>query len=126
MKLNKTVLRQIESLTNNEDFKQDLWVAHLSGHLHLPTAFQNIKQQHEKSEKFQQRIHKYMLTETSVSMVQLLDNFSGAEKSILYMLLLGYKPNEIGDHYGTSPVRIHQAIHIIQKHSVWNELQTAV
>lgn len=126
MKLNKKVQGQIESLTNNEDFRQDLWVAHLSGQQQLPTILQSIKIQHDKTEEFQHRLHKYTADEFTGSISQLLDNFNSIERSIIYMLILGYKIHEIGDCYGTSIVHIQQSINVIQKHSVWGRLPTLV
>ena len=126
MKLNKEVKAQIESLTNNEDFRQDLWVAHLSGQHQLPTILQSIQEQHHKTEEFQLRLHKCAAEKLSINVSQLLDNFGSVERSILYMLLLGYKIADIGDHYGTSPVRIQQSVNIIQKHSIWNKLLVSV
>ena len=120
------VQEQIESLTCNEDFRQDLWVAHLSGQQQLPTILHSIQAQHDKTEEFQYRLHKYAADELTGSISQLLDNFNSAERSILYMLILGYKANDIGNHYGTSTVRIQQSINIIRKHSVWDRLSTLV
>ncbi len=126
MKLNKTVQSQIESLTNNEDHRQDLWVAHLDGQHHLPSVFQDIQEQHKKTEDFQHRLYHYATSERTACMIQLLDNFNNTERSILYMIILGYSVNDIGDHHGTSRVRIQQALDVIQKHSVWNKLLTLV
>ena len=126
MKLNKAVQEQIESLTSNEDFRQDLWVAHLSGQHQLPIILHTIQAQHVKTEEFQYRLHKYAIDELSGNITQLLDNFGSVERSIIYMLILGYKIHDIGDRYGTSPVRIQQSINIIQKHSIWNKLLVSV
>lgn len=122
MKLNNKVKAQIESLTDNEDFRQDLWVAHLSGQHQLPSILKNIQKQHDKIEEFQHRLHKYAIDELSVNITQLLENFDSMERSILYMLILGYKVDTISDQYGTSRVRVQQSIDIIQKHSIWNKL----
>ena len=126
MKLNKIVQGQIESLTDNEDFRQDLWVAHLSGQHPLPSVFQAIQKQHQKMEDFQRRLNIYTTSEQSVNITQVLDNFSGIERQILYMIVLGYKTCEIADFHGTSLVRVHQAIGAIQKHNIWNKLLTSV
>lgn len=126
MKLNKAVQCEIESLTSNEDFRQDLWVAYLSGQQHLPTILQKIQEEHIKIEEFQIRLHRCVVEELSITISQLLENFSGMEKSILYLLIMGYDVNDIGDQYGTSPVRIQQAIRTIQKHSIWNKLLVSV
>ena len=125
MKLNKKVQNQIESLTNNEDFRQDLWVAHFSGQQHLPTILQSIKEQHIKAEEFQYRLHKYAI-DGSCSVPQLLDNFNNIERSILCMLILGYSIYDISVHYSTSQVRVQQSINNIQKHSVWSRLSILV
>lgn len=126
MKLNKTVKSQIESLTNNEDFQQDLWVAHLSGQHHLPSILQSIQKKHTQIEDFQRRLQECAIGNMSLNMTQVLDKFLSVEKSIIYMLLLGYTLEEISDHHGASIVHIRQALSIIQKHNVWNELQTTV
>lgn len=126
MKLNKTVQSQIESLTDNEDFRQDLWVAHLSGQHSLPSIFRTIQEQHQKMEDFQRRLHIYTTSEKSINIVQVLDNFDGIERQILYMIVLGYKICEIADFHGTSLVRVHQTINAIQKHNIWNKLLTSV
>jgi len=126
MKLNKKILAQIESLTGNEDFKQDLWVAHLSGQQQLFITLQSIQSQHDKIEEFQYRLHKYAFDELTGGISQLLDNFNGIERSIVYMLILGYKIQDISDHHGTCLVHVQQSIDIIQKHSVWSKLSTLV
>ena len=126
MKLSKVVQDQIENLTDNEDFRQDLWVAHLSGQQQLPTILQSIKTQHDKTEEFQRRLHLYAAGEFNDIMSQLLDNFSSVERSIIYMLMLGYSTPDIGSHYSTSVVHIRQSILIIQKHSIWSKLLTLV
>jgi DNA-directed RNA polymerase specialized sigma24 family protein len=117
---------QIESLTDNEDFRQDLWVAYLSGQHSLPSVFKQIQEQHDKVEEFQRRLHQYALSEQSHRVSQLLDNFSNPERSILYMIVLGYNVRDISDRYGTSQVRIYQALDAIQKHSIWNKLLVSV
>lgn len=126
MKPSKEVQSQIESLTDNEDFRQDLWVAHLSGQQQLSTVLQTIQAQHNKAEEFQYRLRKYAASELSSNISQLLENFNKVEGSILYMLILGYSVHAIGNHYGTSPVRIQQSINTMQKHSIWNKLLVSV
>ena len=123
MKLNKQVQAQIERLTNNEDFRQDLWVAHLSGQQQLPTILKTIKKQHYKNEEFQHLLSNFTMSD---GLIQLLDNFHDIDRSILHMLIIGYTINEISDHCGTSTVRVQQAINVIRKHSVWSKLLVSV
>ena len=126
MKLNKQVQAQIESLTDNEDFKQDLWVAHLSGQQQLPHVLKTIQIQHDKNEEFQLKVRQHAISNVATGVVQLLNNFSGIERSVLYMLFLGYNVHTISNHYGTSSVRIQQCIDTIKKHSIWDKLLVLV
>lgn len=115
----------IESLTDNEDYQQELWVAYLSGE-HLSDSLSKIHQKHQNIEKFQFRLHAFLNQSTLPSMGQILDLFTYYEKSILYLLILGYNIEEISSLYSVGSAQVEQAIFIISQHPGLKELLKSV
>ena len=122
----KKTQKLIKSLTNNEDYQQELWVAHLSGQHHLPTILQNIHTKQEQIERFQAQLHKLDYENNESLLGDILDNFKGMERSVLYYIILGYNVKEISVIYGTCLIKIEQAISVIRQHESWEKLLQSV
>lgn len=119
----KKIQTLIESLTDNEDYQQELWIAYLCGNSRLSTALDTIKIKHKKTEQLQYKAQLLISHDFSPAMLQILESFTGYEYTILYLLILGYNTNKISEHCGLSLVRVKQAIHAIQTNKCWEKLQ---
>lgn len=110
----------INRLTDNEDYRQDLWIEFLSGHYDLSTRLERIHLRNEEIEKFQDSLHQLITHPCSSSINKILESFPLPEKSIIYWLMLGYNIDDISRYKGISQVRLHQMITVIRRNSGWN------
>lgn len=114
------VSQLINSLTLNEDLRQDLWVAYLSGtpisQLHTK-AFQKIIQ----NDILSKDIAAYELANSDISS-KLLGILSSAEKHVVFLLYLGYNIGEISVTLGKSRVTIIELVSSIKQKIAWGNL----
>lgn len=121
MKQTETVSTYINSLTKDEDTRQNLWLHYLNGapieslnkYLLSINADQLIENQLRKN------IHYLTFILKSKELSDILSNFSDFEKSLICLLILGLKPYEISTIKGISEVRIEQSIASIRYNSCW-------
>ena len=106
----------INSLTVNEDIRQDLWIAYLSG---TPA--------NKLSSKILQILISYDIEERSVKTFTLssaqesfFNAFSDLESRVMYLLSLGYNVGEISVALGRSRVAILQAVSSMRKNIAWD------
>lgn len=108
----------ISALTKNEDLRQDLWVAYLSGEINS-TFSDKLYQlslsydiQKQSTEKLQQIIDLDIPQSN-------LDQLSDLQKSILLLTILGYSPEQIGKYNSIKQVIIEEEMVDLTKHPVW-------
>ena len=117
------IFQIINSLTNNEDYRQELWVCYLSG-AHsavLNDSLINIKKDNEQYEKLRDAIWTMYKNPPPPEFFDFLKNFSDLEQSIMFLLLLGASVNEVSEYKDISLVRIRQIVTTIHNNPVWNK-----
>jgi hypothetical protein len=114
-------MKLINSLTNDEDLRQDLWVAHLSGLGHSELS---LKVKQYNLINIEESCHKqdiaFLLRNPLPD--DFLSNFTDFERRILYLLAIGYNKGEVGVLLGIGQVRVEQSMWIISKNAAWDNL----
>ncbi len=112
----------INSLTEDEDLRQDLWVAHLSGapisqlfNTAVDARIFNIYTKIEQPQIIQQLF-------SSPLPDQFLNNFSDIQRSIMCLLTIGYNIGEVCVHLGMNEVSIRRIIREISQNKAWDNL----
>jgi len=115
------VLRLINQLTDNEDYRQDLWVAYLSGapteKLHLVLDHAQVSDEIYTSSK---HLIQYLIDNPPSE--SFLSNFSNTERVIMCLLLLGCDLGTISRYNGISKVRLQRIMVAIKECKAWNNL----
>jgi hypothetical protein len=117
----KKIAGLINSLTNNEDLRQDMWVAYLSG-----TPLVNLRQKileklityHTQSKVY----NAYELSKIDIPL-DLLMFFTANERHVMFLLYLGYNIGEISVTLGESRVTIISSILSIKQNTAWNKIK---
>jgi len=117
------IFQTINSLTNDEDYRQELWVHYLSG---KPSAALNnrltqIKRENEQYEKLQEAVWTMYRNPPSPELLSFIKCFSEFEQSIMFLLLLGLSVNDVSEYKGISLIRIRQIITAIRNNPVWED-----
>lgn len=122
----ESVKLQIEKLTDDEDKKQELWLHHISGNstVSLATKLEKIEQEKRLYEKFCKAVKDMYVNPPSSITIEFLSNFTDFERSIMFLLLLGFSVDEVSEYKGISKIRIQQSIVAIGKHSAWEKYGT--
>lgn len=111
----------INSLTANEDLRQDLWVEYLSGTpiSKLPSkAFEKaVAYDIQSSDRAA-----YELAILDIPL-NLLNLFNAVEKHVVFLLYLGYNIGEISVTLGESRVTIMGLVSSIKQNIAWDELK---
>lgn len=117
------VHRLINSLTNDEDHRQELWVHYLSGNATSSFSYQleQLKLLDEDYNKLQQLVFQLTNSPLSQDLLDIVSTFSELEKSITFWLLLGITIDKISSYKGISEVRIRQIIATIRNHNGWEK-----
>ena len=121
----ETVNNIINFLSNDEDVRQDLWVSYLSGSPKesLETCLVNIKTEHEQHVAFQNALWNFIKNPPSEKLSNIIqNNFTEYERSIIFLLMLGFSSTQISNIKGISEVRIEQSLATIRYNSVWEEI----
>lgn len=124
MSLPEQVSQLINRLTDNEDYRQDLWVHYLSGNcpatlvLHL----KKLQDQLSSDSMIQNLLWTVYSNPPSDKFQLLLDNFSNVEQSIICLLYLGLTVGEISKYKNISEIRIRHVISVVRDNDCWKEL----
>lgn len=111
----------INSLTVNEDERQDLWVAYLSG---TPTNYLSCELERirlDDIEELKPSINQLLTQSIPPHLLTTLNQFSDFEKRVIYHLLLGLSVDSIARYNKLSSIRVEQTISTIRKSSLWDE-----
>jgi len=114
----------INSLTTDEDQRQELWLHYLNGNSpsSLASFLDKIKREYTLEMELQKFLWLVSDKPPSERFEQLLENFSPIERSIVCLLALGLTVSEISKYKGISDIRIRQVIAIIKENECWEEL----
>lgn len=120
----KLISSLINSLTDNEDQRQDLWVHYLSGN--PPSSFVAYLNKSNKAYAADREIAHLLWhvfnNPPSEKFQRLLSNFSDIEQSVICLLALGLSVTEVSGYKGISEIRIKQVISIVRENDCWEEL----
>lgn len=108
----------ISVLTKDEDLRQDLWVAYLSGE--IDSTFTNKLQQLSISKDIEKRASNSFQDIIDLNIPQdVLDQLSDLQCSILFMTILGYSLEQVGRYNDVKQVIIDEEMVNLTKHPVW-------
>jgi hypothetical protein len=120
----ETISNLINSLSNDEDIRQDLWIHYLSGTPveSLDARLSRIKADYTEDLQLQQAIWDLIQNPPSEELSTLIQsNFTDYERSIICCLMLGCDSSKISEIKGISQVRIRQSIATIRYNKCWEE-----
>lgn len=114
----------INSLTDDEDLRQELWLHFLSGapDHSLANQFEVLRIHDKITNDFQSRLEIFAnipLSDIAEAALQLLDI---AERQVVFLLVLGLSVVEIAEYKGTSPIRVHQTVASIRASQAWQTI----
>ena len=115
----------INKLTDDEDYRQELWcffLKYLDCRL-LPPQLAKIKLEQKVLSRFQSLISAFLQNPPSPQLVNILSELSDIESSIVHLLMLGLSPTEISKYKGISQIRILQLITALRKSKVWRQIE---
>ena len=123
--LNKSqelVLLTINQLTSNEDERQDLWVAFLSGVPQdlLPAQLPALRISDCIEDNFKQQIQQLLLNPPSQAFI---DYLTETECIVVCLLMIGCDLSMISKYTGIMKVRIHQIMVAIKDSKAREKLQ---
>ena len=125
MKTSNSVAERINRLTSDEDLRQELWVYYLEGN--SPDTFaqhlEHLQKKLTHQEAIDQVAHDLMQQPFSNKLSEVLMNFTPVERSVIFMLLLGYNAEDIHHINGMSRARTRQMILNIKSNTNWNRMQ---
>lgn len=115
----------INSLTDDEDLRQELWVHYLSG----SSASTFIKQLellriYDKTiEDFQRGLEVFVSVPLSDSAEHALQVLSPLEQQVVYLLVLGLSLKDVAEYKGIGLVKVRQMITSIRTSQAWKNLK---
>jgi hypothetical protein len=117
------IQRKIDSLSNDEDCRQDLWISYLEDpYLELSGTLTNI----QDTRKIDDLIVQNLITNITVSPTNetmlLLDSFTELERSVMILLILGLTKEQISRYKMIEMLRLQQMINNISAHPAWENL----
>ena len=120
----ETISCLINSLSNDEDVRQDLWVSYLSGTAEesLEARLSRIQAEHAVEAQLQHAIWNLVKNPPSEQLSNLIQaNFTDYERSIICCLMLGLNASKISGLKGISQVRVRQTIATIRYNKAWEQ-----
>jgi len=114
------ILEIINKLTNDEDMRQELWVAYLHGISISSLSTYLTRLQIIKSIEDNREIQCLLNNPPSSDF---LNHFNDIERIILFLLILRYNIASIAVILGTDTVRINKAIVAISHSTAWDNLK---
>jgi len=122
----ETINRIINSLTSDEDRRQDLWVFYLENN--TPYAFDEFLKRIRLGEKRYARDKKIAqdIFASSPKFDNFLTNFTELEKEIMFLMALETSTLDIARYKGISEERILQAIDVIKSKPAWEEIRKEI
>lgn len=112
----------INSLTEDNDFQQELWVHYLSGNSSNTFAerLEEIRYEQEEQQRIAEAIFELM-NNGNLEFKDLLKGFSELEQSIMCLLAMGFSIPEISKYKTLSIIRVQQVVTTIRNHDRWDE-----
>jgi hypothetical protein len=117
------VQRKIETLSQDEDERQDLWVAYLEDpYFDLSSRFIEIKNKNDINDIVINNLINYLRSPPTTEMLELLDVFTDLERSVLILLVLGFTKEQVSKYKMIEMLRLQQMINNISTHPIWETM----
>lgn len=117
----KEIQKIINSLTDDEDHRQSLWIHYLEGN--SPNSFVDHLQQVALHDKLFNKIRSGILflrcNPPPERFMEFISNFSDFERSIMFLLMLDFSLTDISEYKTISIIRLHQIIATISSNDAW-------
>lgn len=126
MTLEQTTIRQlINSLTEDEDLRQELWIHFLSGHASSSFIYklEILKIYQRVADDFQYNLATFFTHPLSSTVEDVIAVLAPAERRIVYLLVCGCSPQDIAKYNNICSLKVYQAIASIQMSQVWRSLR---
>lgn len=109
----------IDSLTTDEDMRQELWLLFLSGHspASLPESIHRIAWEQRIAEQIS--IVAFQIMNYNHTLTGILNFLSPLERSIVILMAAGVSMDMISQYKGISHIRLRQLLFSIQKAPSW-------
>ena len=120
-----SIKQLINSLTEDDDLRQELWVHFLSGHPSPSFIYQlEILMIYRRVvEDFQYKMATFLKHPLTPKMEKALLILAPTERRIIYLLMCGLSPEEIARYKSISVVKVYQAITSIRSSPAWRDLR---
>jgi len=117
----ETVGLLINSLTKDEDLRQELWVHYLDTNSvdSLSNHLQKLSLESKEIENFKANAWYLMNKYHSQQLSDIIETFTEFEKSVVCLVMLGFDINKIAKIKGISEVRIRQTMLNIRYNPSW-------
>lgn len=116
------VQRKIETLSQDEDERQDLWVAYLEDpYFDLSSRFIEIKSRNDANDTILSNLINYLQSPPTSEMLELLDNFTELERSVMILLVIGFTKEQVSKYKMIEMLRLQQMINNISTHPIWEK-----
>lgn len=116
------IQRKIETLSQDEDERQDLWVAYLEDpYFDLSSRFIEIKSRNDANDTILSNLINYLQSPPTSEMLELLDNFTELERSVMILLVIGFTKEQVSKYKMIEMLRLQQMINNISTHPIWEK-----
>jgi hypothetical protein len=120
--LKLTIKSKIDLLSHNDDERQDLWVSYLEDpECDFSSKLLEIKNKNEEKELIIFNIVHIMSSHPSPEMIELLDNFTELERSVLILIALGFNKEQISKYKMIDAMRLQQLMDNLSTHPIWEK-----
>lgn len=117
------IQRKIEILSQDEDERQDLWVAYLEDpYFDLSSRFVEIKNRNDTNDIILSNLINYLQSPPTSEMLELLDNFTDLERSVMILLVIGFTKEQVSKYKMIEMLRLQQMINNISTHPIWEKV----
>jgi hypothetical protein len=116
------IQRKIETLSQDEDERQDLWVAYLEDpYFDLSSRFIEIKNRNDANDIVLTNLINYLQSPPTSEMLELLDNFTDLERSVMILLVIGFTKEQVSKYKMIEMLRLQQMVNNISTHPIWEK-----
>ena len=114
----------IETLTADNDIRQQLWLEYLEGTplSELSDTKNKMIQEDEQYQKLKEVKQSLLENPPSDFFYKILSSFTPFEQEVMCMLVLGYEIKEISQYNSISEVRLHQMMGNIRNSNIWKKM----
>lgn len=117
------IQRKIETLSQDEDERQDLWVSYLQDpYFDLSSRLVEIKNRKDASDLLFNNIINYLKSPPTADMLELLDQFTKLEQSVMLLFVIGLTKEQVSKYKMIEMLRLQQLIANVSTHPAWERM----